>query len=352
MAVKRQTNFELLRIVAMGMIIILHYLDRGGILVPYREDASVLNHAAWLIEAFCMVSVNCYVLISGYFLVESEWRPGRVLSLAAQVLFYALLIPIVMICVGMISVSQLSIYDWLTFVFPFQNEQYWFATHYLILFVFAPILAAGVQKLDKKTLQTVIGLLLLFFSVAKTVIPFHLVMDTNGYHYGWFFCLFLVGGYIRKYGISDLEKGKTGVALYVGMSIVVWAISALCGVAERKTGALSYYVNMPYTYNYFFVLAGSLGMFCLFKKLNIKSEKAADLIRKLSPYAFGVYLIHAHLLVINEWMYWLGVDKVQGTWLFVPHMIACVLVVYMIGTVFDYVRAYLFAQAGRLWKKE
>ena len=352
MAVKRQANFELLRIVAMGMIIILHYLDRGGILVPYREDASVLNHAAWLIEAFCMVSVNCYVLISGYFLAESEWRPGRVLSLAAQVLFYSLLIPIVMLCVGMISVSQLSIYDWLTFVFPFQNEQYWFATHYLILFMFAPILAAGVQKLDKKTLQIVIGLLLLFFSVAKTMIPFHLVMDTNGYHYGWFFCLFLVGGYIRKYGVPDLEKGKTGVALYVGMSIVVWAISALCGVAERKTGALSYYVNMPYTYNYFFVLAGSLGMFCLFKKLNIKSEKAADLIRKLSPYAFGVYLVHAHLLVIDEWMYWLGVGKVQGTWLFIPHMIACVFAVYMIGTVFDYVRAYLFAQADRLWKKK
>ena len=350
MAVKRQANFELLRIVAMGMIIVLHYLDRGGILVPYGENASVLNHTAWLIEAFCMVSVNCYVLISGYFLAESEWKPGRVLSLAAQVLFYSILIPIGMLCVGMITVSQLSIYDWLTFIFPFQNEHYWFATHYLILFMFVPILSAGVQKLDKKTLQIVIGLLLLFFSIAKTVIPFHLVMDTNGYHYGWFFCLFLVGGYIRKYGIPDLEKEKNSVALYVGMSVVVWAISALCGMAERKTGALSHYVGMPYTYNYFFVFAGSLGMFCLFKKWNVKSEKAADWIRKLGPYTFGVYLIHAHLLVINEWMYWLGVDKVRGTWLFIPHMAACVLVVYATCIVIDYVRAYLFMRAGKLWK--
>lgn len=350
MTAKRQTNFELLRIVAMGMIIVLHYLDRGGILVSYGEDASVLNHAAWLIEAFCMVSVNCYVLISGFFLVESEWKPGRVMSLAAQVLFYSLLIPTMMLCLGMISVSELSLYDWLTFIFPFQNEHYWFATHYLILYLFAPILAAGIQKLDKKTLQIVIVMLLLFFSIAKTVIPFNLVMDADGYHYGWFLCLFLVGAYIRRYGIPKLEKGKDGAVLYAGMSIMIWAVSAICGVMERRTGALSHYAAMPYTYNYFFVFVGSLGMFYLFKNLNLKDGKAADWIRKLAPYTFGIYLIHSHILVGGRWMYWLGVEKVRGTWLFIPHMIGCVLVVYLTGTVIDFLRAYIFAHVVGLRK--
>ena len=198
MAVKRQANFELLRIVAMGMIIVLHYLSRGGILAPFGENADVLNHVAWLIESFCMVSVNCYVLISGYFLVESEWKPERILSLAAQVLFYSVLIPAAMLCLGMISGTELSIYDWLIFVFPFQTEHYWFATHYLILYLFAPLLAAGVQKMEKRTLQIIIFILLLFFSIGKTVIPFALATDTYGYHYGWFLCLFLVAAYIRK----------------------------------------------------------------------------------------------------------------------------------------------------------
>lgn len=351
MAVKRQANFELLRIVAMGMIIILHYLSRGGILVPYREDASVLNHAAWLIEAFCMVSVNCYVLISGYFLVESGWKPRRIVSLAAQVLFYSVLIPVAMLCLGMLSASELTMYDWLTFVFPFQSEHYWFATHYMILYLFAPILAAGIQKSDKRTLQIVIVVLLFFFSVGKTVIPYNLATDTDGYHYGWFLFLFLVAGYIRKYGIPWLEKGKRALTLYVGMCILIWEISALCGLVERRTGALSHYVDMPYTYNYFFVLVGSVGMFCLFLNLQIKEGKAACFVRKLAPYTFGVYLLHSHILLNDKWMYWLGVDKVQGTWLFVLHMIACVLVIYLIGTIVDYVRAYLFVWIGKLWEK-
>lgn len=177
-------------------------------------------------------------------------------------------------------------------------------------------------------------------------------MDSNGYHYGWFLCLFLVGAYIRRYGISKLAKGKDGAVLYVGMCVVIWAVSAICGMMERKTGALSYYVDMPYTYNYFFVFAGSLGMFYMFKNLNIKEGKTADWIRRLAPYTFGVYLIHSHILVGGRWMYWLGVEKVHGTWLFIPHMIGCVLVVYLTGTVIDFARAYIFEHAVRLWKSK
>ena len=349
MAAKRQADFELLRIVAMGMVIVLHYLSRGGILVPYREDASVLNRTAWLIEAFCMVCVNCYVLISGYFLAESEWKPGRILSLAAQVLFYSVLIPVAMLCVGMLSSSELSIYDWLNFIFPFQTEHYWFATHYLVLYLFAPILAAGVRKMEKRTLQIAIFFLLLFFSVGKTLIPFHLVMDTDGYHYGWFLCLFLVAAYTRRYGIPRLERGRNGLILYTGMCALSWAVSAFCGMVERRTGALSHYVDMPYTYNYFFIFLGSLGMFYLFRNLQIKEGNIAKLICRLSPYTFGVYLLHAHILVGDKWMYWLGVEKVQGTWLFIPHMIVCVIIIYLVGTVIDFARACFFAWAGKLF---
>lgn len=87
MRAKRQANFELLRIVAMLMIIVLHYLNKGGLLVDYTSDRTGVNYAAHLAEAFCIVAVNCYVLLSGYFLVESAWKPERVVSLAGQILF-------------------------------------------------------------------------------------------------------------------------------------------------------------------------------------------------------------------------------------------------------------------------
>ena len=343
MAVNRQANFELLRIVAMAMIIAAHYLDKGGIIVSYGEDASFINHFAWFIEAFCIVSLNCYVLISGYFLTDSRWKPGRILSLIAQILFYSVLVPVAMLCLGMLSLSELSLYDWITFVFPIQSEHYWFATHYVLFYLFVPILAAGVQKVEKRTLQTVIAMLLLFFSIGKTILPFSLVTDTDGYHYGWLMCLFLVAAYIRMYGIPWLEKGKRGLVLYVGMCFLVWAVSASFGLLLRQTGSFSNCVEMPYTLNYFFVFLASVGLFYAFKNMRIKEGKAAGLIRKLASCTFGIYLLHEHILVRGRLMYsWLGAEKMHESWLFIPHMAGCVLLVYGVGTVVDFMRAWIF----------
>ena len=64
MPAKRQSNFELLRIVAMFMIIALHYLVKGNVAAPWSESRTLVNYTAWLVEAFCIVAVNCYVLLS------------------------------------------------------------------------------------------------------------------------------------------------------------------------------------------------------------------------------------------------------------------------------------------------
>ncbi len=203
---KRQANFELLRIAAMLMIISLHYLVKGWAATPF--PFAVKDHPtgvfAWLIEAFCIVAVNCYVLISGYFLVESAWKPGRVVSLLCQVLFYSLLIPAVLLLCGVVSLRNLDTYDWIGFVFPFGTEHYWFATAYLIMYLFAPFLTAGIQKMKKRDLQILLALLLTFFSLEKTIVPVYLATDRYGYDFGWFLCLFLIAGYIRLYGISWL----------------------------------------------------------------------------------------------------------------------------------------------------
>ena len=75
--------------------------------------------------------------------------------------------------------------------------------------------------------------------------------------------------------------------------------------------------------------------------------KTADWVRRLSPYTFGVYLVHEHELVRYRWLEWLHVDGVWGSWMFIPHMIVCVLLIYAVGTGVDFVRTWLFGKIGR-----
>lgn len=86
----RQANMELLRIIAMFMVVVLHYLSKGQAIVPMTEDTGVLNLSLWFIEALCIVTINLYVLISGYFLLEAKWKFSRLLNLWFQVMFYSL----------------------------------------------------------------------------------------------------------------------------------------------------------------------------------------------------------------------------------------------------------------------
>lgn len=69
----RDSKFELMRIVIMIMIIILHYLNgsMGGALENIHEgdlNYTVMN----LIESFCICSLNCFILITGFYMIEKK----------------------------------------------------------------------------------------------------------------------------------------------------------------------------------------------------------------------------------------------------------------------------------------
>ncbi len=348
---KRQANFELLRIVAMMMIIVLHYLNKSDLILLYTQERSMVNYATHMIEAFCIVAVNCYVLLSGYFLAESAWKPGRVVSLVAQILFYSLLIPVVLICVGIVSPGELSVYSWLNFALPVETEHYWFGTAYLVMYALAPVLAAGAKAVEKKTLQVSIVFLVFFFSIWKSLVPAKLATDRYGYEYGWFLCLFLIAVYLRLYGCPKLEKKRNAVFLYIGMSLGIFLLTALSGVLAQALAPFSYYMDMPDTYNHILCLLGSVGFFMIFKNMKPWEGKTADWVRRLAPYTFGVYLLHEHELVRYRWLEWLRVDTVWGSWMFIPHMIGCVVLVYAAGTGVDCVRGWIFGRIERRVKK-
>ena len=66
---ERMANLELLRCVAMGMVVVLHYLGKGGLLPELSgETLDSTGRTAWLLEAFSIIAVNVYMFISGYFL--------------------------------------------------------------------------------------------------------------------------------------------------------------------------------------------------------------------------------------------------------------------------------------------
>ena len=57
-----------------------------------QETMTGAGIAAWVLEGFCLVAVNVYMLISGYFLCESSFKPSRLSAAYAAGVGFTLLV--------------------------------------------------------------------------------------------------------------------------------------------------------------------------------------------------------------------------------------------------------------------
>ncbi|MDE5892805.1 MAG: acyltransferase [Acetatifactor sp.] len=349
---KRIVSMELLRILAMMMVVMLHYLSKGELLTSMTEEFSAGAYVTWLLEAFSIVAVNVYMLISGYFLVESGFKLGRLAELVCQVLFYSLLIPLVLMAVGLLDPGQLTVYRLLQYLFPNQMVHYWFITAYVVMYLFAPVLAAGVKQLSQKQLGTAILLLLLFFSVSKSVLPVQLEMDNLGYDGLWFLCVFLVAAYMRLYGIPFLQKGKRAALCYLCCCLLIYGLAMGVRLFYLKTGHLGNFIHAPYDYNHILNLFAAISLFYAFSNWKLSGEgPTGRIILRVAPYTLGVYLLHEHIELRYLWPHWLGATLECSLWLLVIRAVGSVILVFVIGILVDMARGMLFTAGKKLGRK-
>lgn len=347
----RQANIELLRIVVMVMVVVLHYLVKGGAAISLAENFTVINVMLWLVKALCIAAVNVYVLISGYFLLEAKWKTSRLVNLWFQVMFYSIGVPLVCFFLEAGEVKQWGVYDWINVLFPVQMEHYWFITAYVVLYLLVPVLSAGVKQLSKTQHKWLIAGLLLVFSIPKTVIPIGIPTDRYGYDFGWFICLFLIASYIRLYGIPVFKRKRVSFAIYLVAVFGIWGISIVCALLSRKGLSFTHMMDMAYCYNHLLVLVAAVALFYTFQYIRIPQGVVSNIICKISSYTLGVYLLHENLAVRSQWQYWAGIESVRdGVGIF-AHMLVTVIAVFIAGVIVDCVRDCIFKAVIQAWEK-
>lgn len=350
---KRDANIELLRIVAMLMIITLHFNIHSKALLVLGEPASNVQIFATVLEAIAITGVNVYVLISGYYLSSSKVRLSKVLLLILQVYFYTLLISGAMMFVGAYSVKPEDKLDRaLRYLFPISSEHYWFVTAYVIMYVLAPVMNAAVNTLKRKQLKTVIIGLLTWFCFIKSIVPVKFGTDRMGYDFGWFICLYLIAAYIRKYNIVLFRDAKKSALVYLISVVVIAAFSLVFYKINFDTGNFNYYAEVPCHYNFFFALTGALGLFSVFRFMRLKENLLAEVIRIIAPYTLGVYLLHMHFEIADRWVEWIeqiiGDTPLDNVLMFFIHLVVSVLIVFFAGIFVDWIRKYIFNFFGRV----
>lgn len=156
MPITRNSNIELLRIISMLMVVMLHFNSQcaypGVINLP--ADIGTSAYPGFLIEVLCIVAVNCFVLISGYFGIHLKLR--SVLRLYLQCFFIGLISYLLYVALTPATIALPALLERLL---AFTHNNWWFIISYLGLMVLSPLLNAAVAQLSKKQLALSIGLL-------------------------------------------------------------------------------------------------------------------------------------------------------------------------------------------------
>lgn len=185
----RESNIELLRIVAMFLVLTVHadFLSLGTPTQSELQIAPVASYTRFFIESLSIVCVNVFVLISGWFGIKASTK--SFLRFIFQCFFFLIGIYAASILFGHNAFSLRGIFKCTFYV-------NWFITAYICLYILAPALNAFVRIADKSQLQL---FLLVFFTFQTLYGWIGGQLFSNGYSTLSFIGLYILGRYLNLY---------------------------------------------------------------------------------------------------------------------------------------------------------
>lgn len=346
---KRNMGLEWLRICAMFLIILLHSIDHSGLYESLAEKSGLYYYEQF-VYYLVQVCVNCFVLISGYFLVKSEFKLKKLLSLWVEVVFYALVIKVVMMAAGTVPFSITSLISCLV---PIFTGRYWFITIYFGLYLLFPFYNIAVRAMTKKQHKSLVIILVSLFSLMISIHPSFKGMNSGGaWGLAWFTVLYFIAAYLRCHYTPN---GKIALPLIVffacpSIMTIILTISRELGISPLTQAAanLRRYDSLP-------VLIASIALMLVFMNCRVSySDKMNKLVTRVSQATFGVYLIHAHAdICIPEMWQRIGMVENIVYWWFPLYQIAIVAAIFAVCVLLDWIRQALFniVRINRLTEK-
>ena len=284
----RQSNIELLRLLAMFFVLVIH-ADFWALDVPTYSDLetdATSTIGRLLFAAFSVVGVDTFVLISGWFGIRPSMK--STCKFIFQVYFFLIIFLLVSFFFVDITLREAVSYLLL-------NNDYWFAKSYIGLLLVAPLLNAFVEKASKKQLET----FLICFYAFQTILGWFsygaVYIVYNGFSVFSFMGLYILARYVRLYPsvYTSISRNKC-LAVYVFINIFLTTVSTLFLLFDLPdywvAKIASSHVN-PFT------ILASLYLLLCFSKLRIQSK----IINRIAVSVFAVYLLHQNSFILNEY---------------------------------------------------
>lgn len=284
---KRDINMELLRILAMILVVTCHAIQHSGIL----ENLHISNVnfiGIGLIKIIASMCNVCFILITGYYMIDAKFKIKKILSLWAITIFYSIII-----CCIMDFVLKEEVYCNKS-ISPILTSSYWFITSYIALYFISPILNMTIKKMTKNQFQYVLIIMTIIYGVIS------IFWGTLSYELGNMIYVYMIGAYIKRYVKIKEENGNYllrcfAAILLVGViKLVIIQFSGeirneiMQDIVCRIFEGLGRFTNP-------IIIYASICLFMKFATMKIKNEGIEKITKLIVPSILYVYIIHENI---------------------------------------------------------
>lgn len=284
----RDSNIELLRILAMLGVVILHYNNAnigGGF--AYVAGGSVNWMILLAMESLSVCAVNLFLLITGYFSSSSKRAdPVKAVALLLQVMVFRA----ADYGCDVLNGKGFSLSGLFYALLPVN----YFVVMYVALYLLSPYINQLLRNLSQRQFGKLLILALVLFSVWPTLVdgieayagsPLSglSTVGIGGSGYGYtivnFVIMYLVGAYIRR---AEAQVKKRHCA----------AVVAVCTVVLTLMGGSDIDSSIVWSYCNPLVIGQAVAVFLLFRGISLRSK----VINFLAKGSFTCFLLHAAFL--------------------------------------------------------
>lgn len=328
---QRRSGIELLRIVAMLMILAHHFIVHNGTAISTLPDGLMRFLLVTFLGYAGKIGVMVFFTISTWFFLDRDQSVlsgfKRVWLLERELLFYGVLLGV---SYTLLDPDDTTPQFTRQFVYPWSG--WWYVVAYVQFLLLMPVLQAGLKSLNRRAHIS----LAVFCLLLLGVLPYLPVYANPGDGVLTFILLYIM---IAAYKWHCKQFGVAGSIGLVITGIVL--LAAQNGILElsirrgRDTDPLKYATlyGVP-------VLLVGFGLFLLCQRMTFRSA----IVNRIAQSAFAVYLITDYPASRN--LLWHRLFDLGGLWQqshTTFRIIVILLGIYAACTLFDFIRQLLFA---------
>ena len=339
---KRNSNFEILRIIGIIMITAYHYNIHG--LVDIQD--SLVGGGKFVLLTSSLwgkAGVNIFSLITGYFMINRSASFTKLWNLEAQVLFFTIAGLITALVMG----QHVGMMIYISSIFPIITCSYWFITAYFLVYLFSPYFNKLMFALDGKERDK----FMLILYIVWCIIPFFTNQKASAFFWNqfiWFVVMYFTGGYLR------LNKARYEKRVYL-WAIVICAFSlVLCSFI---IDSIVQQVNVPREAVRYFAWSNSpfIIVICvsMLRVAELSPFKSYKVINRVSSLVIGMYLFQENVIFSDLcWKVWFDNSEPITMTGAALHLFYSIILVCVIGGLAEYVRSVFMNKIIWVCKKQ